>query len=167
MLASGVAWALADWSRRLEKPLEPRFFEPFVWAFSERGRGLSAPEYLLAVQDVQQHVRQISAFYTTHDLWLTPTLGQPPVPLGTLVYQDDPFELRRRMAKFSPYTYIANATGQPAISLPLYWTASDLPVGLHFTARYGAECTLLSLAAQLEQARPWHHRKPRICADGD
>ena len=124
---------------------------------------MSAPEYLLAIQDVQQHVRQISKFFVDHDLWLTTTLGQPPVPLGTLVYQDDPFELRRRMAKFSPYTYISNATGQPAMSLPLHWTADDLPVGLHFTARYGEEATLIRLAAQLEEARPWRDRKPQIC----
>jgi len=165
VLASGVAWAVADWARRLDKELKPEYFEPFVWAFTERGRDLSAPDYLLAVQDVQRHVRQISRFFVDHDLWLTTTLGQPPVELGTLVYKDDPFELRRRMAKFSPYTYIANATGQPAISLPLHWTADDLPVGLHFTARYGAEATLIRLAAELEEAHPWRDRKPQVCAD--
>jgi amidase len=85
VLASGVAWALADWARRLDKELKPEHFEPFVWAFTERGRGVSAPEYLLAIQDVQRHVRQISGFFLDHDLWLTTTLGQPPVPLGTLV----------------------------------------------------------------------------------
>ena len=165
VLAIGVAWAVADWARRLDKELKEEYFEPFVWAFTERGRNLSAPEYLLAVQDVQHHIRHISKFYVDHDLWLTTTLGQPPVELGTLVYKDDPFELRRRMAKFSPYTYIANATGQPAISLPLHWSAENLPVGLHFTARFGEEATLFRLAAQLEEARPWHDRKPPVCAD--
>jgi amidase len=164
VLASGVAWALADWARRLGKELREESFEPFVWAFTERGRCLSAPEYLLAVQDVQRYCREISQFYVDHDVWLTTTLGQPPVPLGTLVYKDDPFELRRRMAKFSPYTYIANATGQPAISLPLHWTENNLPVGLHFTGRFGDEATLIRLAAQLEQACPWQQRKPPICA---
>ena len=136
-----------------------------MWAFTERGRALSAPEYLLAIQDVQAHIRDISRFYVDHDLWLTPTLGQPPVPLGTLVYEDDPFELRRRMAKFSPYTYIANATGQPAISLPLYWTDDGLPIGLHFTARHNAEDVLIRLASELEAAKPWSHLKPNICSD--
>jgi len=165
ILASGVAWALADWSRRLDRDLAPEHFEPFVWAFSERGRNLSAPDYLLALQDVQRQVRFLSEFYTGHDMWLTTTLGQPPVPLGTLVYRDDPFELRRRMAMFSPYTYIANASGQPAISLPLHWTDNDLPVGLHFTGRYGDEAALLRLAAQLETAKPWADRRPQVCAD--
>jgi amidase len=165
VLAGGVAWALADWSRRLDKRLEAEQFEPFVWAFAERGRAQSAADYLMAVQDVQHFVRQISAFYESHDVWLTPTLGQPPVPLGTLVYAGDPFELRRRSAQFSPYTYIANATGQPAISLPLHWSDGGLPIGLHFTARYGEEALLIRLAAQLEAARPWAQRRPPVCAD--
>lgn len=164
VLAGGVAWALADWSRRLDRPLDAAHFEPFVWAFAERGFQQSAADYLLAIQDVQRHVRRISAFYTDHDLWLTSTLGQPPVPLGTLVYAGDPFELRRRTARFSPYTYIANATGQPAISLPLAMSDGGLPIGLHFTARLGAEATLIRLAAQLEQAQPWQTHKPPICA---
>ncbi len=164
ILAAGVAWALADWSRRLDKELTPDRFEPFVWAFSERGRAVSGPDYLMALQDVQRQVRALSTFYEDHDMWLTTTLGQPPVPLGTLVYRDDPFELRRRMATFSPYTYLANASGQPAISLPLHWTDDGLPVGLHFTGRFGDEAALLRLAGQLEQAKPWADRKPEICA---
>ena len=85
--------------------------------------------------------------------------------LGTLVYRGgDPFELRRRSARFSPYTYVSNASGQPAISLPLHWTASGLPVGVHFTARWGEEAILIRLAGQLERARPWAERRPGVCA---
>jgi amidase len=165
ILSGGVAWALADWQRRLDRELSPQYFEPFVWAFSERGRGLSAADYLLALQDVQCQVRALCQFFETHDMWLTTTLGQPPVPLGTLVYKDDPFELRRRMAKFSPYTYISNASGQPAMSVPLHWTDDDLPVGLHFVGRFGEEAVLFRLAAQLEAAKPWADRRPPVCAD--
>lgn len=164
VLAGGVSWALADWSRRLNKPLEEKNFEPFVWAFAERGFQQSAADYLLAIQDVQHFSRQISEFYVDHDMWLSSTLGQPPVPLGTLVFRDDPFELRRRSAQFSPYTYIANATGQPAISLPLYWSQEGLPIGLHFTARLGEEMELLRLGAELEAAQPWDHRRPDLAA---
>ena len=164
LLASLVAWAVADWARRLEREPAESDFEPFVWAFTERGKALSAADYLLAMQDVQREVRNLCSFYDDHDIWLTTTLGQPPVPLGTLVYDGDPFELRRRMARFSPYTYLTNATGQPAISLPLHWTADNLPVGLHFTAAYGEEATLIRLAAQLEAAAPWAARKPPVCS---
>jgi len=160
MLASGTAWVQADWSRRLGQSLKPELFEPFVWAFGERGRALSAPEYLMAVQDLQAEVRRFSRFFESFDLWLTPTLGQPPVPLGSLSYDGDPIELRRRSAKFSPFTYIGNATGQPGISLPLHWTPDNLPVGIHFLARQGEEHVLLALAAQLEQAKPWQDRQP-------
>lgn len=164
LLASLVAWAIADWARRVEREPAPQYFEEFVWAFAERGGALSAADYLLAMQDVQAQVRAYSRFFETHDLWLTTTLGQPPVALGTLVYAGDPFELRRRMAKFSPYTYLANASGQPALSLPLHASAAGLPIGLHFTARLGEEDTLIRLASQLEQAQPWADRKPAVCA---
>lgn len=164
LLASLVAWAIADWGRRLGREPAAEHFEPFVWAFGERGAALGAADYLLAMQDVQAEIRALSRFYVDHDLWLTTTLGQPPVPLGTLTYSGDPFELRRRMARFSPYTYLANATGQPAISLPLAESIDGLPIGLHFTARMGAEATLIRLAGQLEQARPWAQRRPPVCA---
>ena len=166
LLSGGAAWAIADWERRTGRTAGPEHFEPFVWAFGERGRALGAHDYLLAVQDVQRAVRDVSAFFGRHDLWLTATLGKPPVELGTLVYRGgDPFELRRRCAEFSPYTWIANATGQSAISVPLHWSKSGLPVGVHFVARWGEEATLIRLAGQLERARPWAHRIPEICAD--
>ena len=165
LLSGGAAWAIADWERRTGRTAGPEHFEPFVWAFGERGRALGAHDYLLAVQDVQRAVRDVSAFFGRFDLWLTATLGQPPVELGTLVYRGgDPFELRRRCAQFSPYTWIANASGQPAISVPLHWSGAGLPVGVHFVARWGEEATLVRLAGQLERARPWAHRHPGICA---
>lgn len=164
LLASLTAWMVADWSRRLGREATEADFEPFVWAFAERGRALSAKDYLLAMQDVQVQVRALSAFYDTHDVWLKTTLGQPPVALGTLVYTGDPFELRRRMVRFSPYTYLANASGQPAISLPLHWSPDGLPIGLHFTTRIGEEDLLLRLAAQLERAHPWAAHRPGVCA---
>ena len=166
LLGGLVSWVVADWSRRVGREPTEADFEPFVWAFCQRGNAVSAADYLLAMQDVQREIRKLSQFYADHDIWLTTTLGQPPVPLGTLTYSGDPIELRRRMAKFSPYTYITNATGQPAISLPLAWTDNQLPIGLHFTARMGEEAMLFRLASQLEQAQPWHDRKPPVCADG-
>ena len=165
LIAVCVCWMIDDWARRTARTPEPGHFTPFVWALQERGRTLSASDYLLAVQDIQAEVRAYTRFFGEHDLWLTPTLAQPPVELGTLVYTSgDPFELRRRMTRFSPYAFIANASGQPAISLPLHWTASGLPVGLQFTARLGEEPALLRLASQLEEARPWAGRVPPLAA---
>ena len=66
------------------------------------------------------------------------------------------------IVNYVPFTPIQNATGQPAISLPLHWTSAGLPVGVMFTARFGDEATLFRLAGQLEQARPWRDRRPPI-----
>ena len=164
-IAAGVAWAIADWERRLDRPATEDAFEPFVWALRERGKQVSAPEYLLIQQEMQRISRDVAAFFSNHDLWLTPTLGQPPVPLGTLKYAGgDPFELRRRQAEFSPFSQLSNATGQPSMSVPLYWSDNGLPIGVHFLGRFGDEATLFRLAGQLESARPWSHRHPPTSA---
>ena len=162
-MSACAAWVIDDWARRTGRTPTADHFTPFVWAFRERGRTLSASDYLLTMQDLQRELRRYGAFFDSHHIWLTTTLGQPPVELGTLVYDGDPMQLRRRMAVFSPFTYISNASGQPALSLPLHWTDDGLPVGLHFVGPMGEEAMLLRLAAQLEAARPWAHRRPQVC----
>jgi amidase len=165
VLSVGFTWAVDDWSRRLGRAPAPELFESFTWAFVNRGREVTAPQYLLMIQDLQRVSRAVARFMVDHDVWLTPTLGEPPVPLGTFAYTgQDPFELRRRMAAFTPFTYVANATGQPAMSIPLVWNAAGLPIGTQFTARFGDEATLFRLAAQLEAARPWAARRPAVWA---
>ena len=69
------------------------------------------------------------------------------------------------MARFTPFTYICNATGQPAMSVPLYWSSDQLPLGAQFIGRYGDEATLFRLAAQLETGRPWSGRRPPVSAE--
>ncbi|EGH33222.1 amidase, partial [Pseudomonas syringae pv. japonica str. M301072] len=90
-----------------------------------------------------------------------------PPRLGELAFDDDSRSLQDFIAlshSYSPYTAIFNATGQPAMSVPLYWTADSLPLGSHFAARFGDELTLLSLAGQLERAQPWAARRPPLSA---
>lgn len=165
VLSAGFAWVIDDWATRTGRKPTPELFEPFVWAFTMRGREPSAPEYLSMVQDLQILSRDVARFFGDHDVWLTPTLGEPPVPLGTFRYEGgDPFAVRRRMAAFTPFTYVANVTGQPAMSVPTYWTAGGLPVGTHWLGRFGDEATLFRLAAQLEAARPWAGRRPPASA---
>ena len=162
-LGVGTAWTIQSWARRLKKEPEKSQFEPFVWAYQEKASQISAPEYLLAIEDMQKITRNIAKFFVDYDVWLTPTLGQSPVKLGTFDFDSgDPFKLRRRMANFSPYTYIANATGQPAMSIPLHWNESNLPIGSHFIGRHNSESTLFRLAYQLEEARPWSNKLPNL-----
>jgi amidase len=129
------------------------------------GRQHSASAYLLALQDLQKVSRQVARFFLDYDVWLTPTLGEPPVPLGTFDSPpENPLQGLIRAASFVPFTPICNITGQPAMSVPLYWNAEGLPIGSHFIGRFGDEATLFRLAAQLEQARPWAGRRPPVSA---
>ena len=166
VLAAGFTWAIDDWTRRLGRAPTEDLFEPFVWAFTGRGRQITAPQYLLAVQDLQRISRTVAHFFADHDVWLTPMLGEPPVPLGTFAYGPgtDPFELRRKMARFTPFSYFANATGQPAMAVPTYWTPEGLPVGNQYIGRFGDEATLFRLASQIEAERPWARRHPPVWA---
>jgi Asp-tRNA(Asn)/Glu-tRNA(Gln) amidotransferase A subunit family amidase len=148
------------------------------------GRATPAPKLEAALEEWHTYVRALSAYHRTYDLLLTPTLSQPPIRIGSL---DTPPAERigarlalalhlgrllprlgivdkavRRNLAWVPYTQLANLTGRPAMSVPLYWTAENLPLGVQFVARPGGEGTLLRLAAQLEQARPWKDRRPAL-----
>lgn len=105
---------------------------------------------------------QTGAFLTDHDLLLTPVLGAPPVPLGYFDQRLPWNELIEMVYRYVAFTPLGNFAGLPAMSVPLHWTPGGLPVGSHFTGRFGDEETLLSVAGQLERARPWKDRTPPI-----
>src|SRR5713101_7436278 len=139
----------------------PDQFEELTWALAERGRGVSGPAYLLAVTALQGMARQIARFFVNHDVWLTPTLAEPPLPLGSFdARAGNPLYGLQRAQAFVPFTPLCNVSGQPAMSVPLFWNAAGLPVGTHFVGRFGDEAALFRLAAQLEAARPWAARRP-------
>ncbi|WNI14876.1 amidase [Actinacidiphila sp. ITFR-21] len=104
------------------------------------------------------------ALLSSYDVILTPTLAQPPSLVGGLRNDDDPLAEFEGLARFTPYTPLYNATGQPAVNVPLHWTEQGLPIGVMLGGRYGDEATLISLSAQLEQARPWAGRRPEVWA---
>jgi amidase len=154
---AGAAWRLDAWERQLGRRAGRDELEPSTWVFVERGRQQSAAGLLAAVKEVKRSARQIAGFHERFDVTLSPTLAAPPVPLGH--FSAAPESVVEVDAAFSPYTWIANATGQPAMSVPLYWSEDGLPIGTHFTAALGREDVLLRLAAQLEAARPWAGRR--------
>lgn len=163
--AGGCAWTIDSAAAVMSKTPTADQFEPSTWALYEIGQRRSASEYLLALTTLQRIAREVARFFLDYDVWLTPTLGEPPVLLGTFDSPpDNPLYAHSRAGDFVPFTPICNATGQPAMSVPLFWNAEGLPIGTHFVGRFGNEATLFRLAAQLEEARPWASRRPPTLA---
>jgi amidase len=126
-----------------------------------RGKELGAPDLVLAQAYLQLTVRTAWKTLNDYDAVLTPTLASPPAPVGYFE-EVEPAENFERQKRFTPYTAVYNVTGQPAVSLPLHWTADGLPVGVMLAGRMGDEATLISLSAQVEAARPWKDRHPAL-----
>lgn len=161
--SSGCASTLEAIARMKGRTLCPNDLEPTTWVLYEIGRKHLASDYLLAVQALQAISRQVARFFRRYDIWITPTLAEPPVPLGSFEpTEEDPLNGLRRAAQFVPFTPICNITGQPAMSVPIHWNKEGLPIGVHFVARFGEEGTLFRLASQIEAARPWAHRRPTL-----
>src|SRR5699024_3314912 len=115
------------------------------------------PRYMAAMARLQRGVRSLMEETQHFDALLCPTLALLPGPVGTLTAEGPEAEFRL-MTEFAPFTSLFNVTGQPSLSIPLHRTGTGLPIGAMLTGRPGEEGTLLSLSAQLEEARPWAHR---------
>ncbi|MDO0947449.1 amidase [Chromohalobacter israelensis] len=148
-------------------PIDEQALEPRTRVMlRERGR-LDATRYIAAINEIHALGRRMAAIMQQFDVLLSPTLARQPPRIGEL----DAFDDRRSLAEiiddfhgYCPFTALFNATGQPAMSLPLYWTDTGLPLGTHVAGRFGDEGLLFSLAAQLERAQPWAGRVPRVHA---
>jgi amidase len=138
--------------------------EPLSWALWELVSGMSALEAHLASARLQIFARGLLTWMASYDVIVAPALGEAPVLLDEVDWRtDDPMGLFRRSAAFTPFTAVANVTGQPAISVPLA-EHERLPVGVQLFGRPAGEATLLALATQLEAARPWADRRPELAA---
>ena len=127
-------------------------------------RNVNGVDYALALAANVEFRRSIQQWWADGwDLFLTPTLAEPPPPIGTFANDPaTPLAPMARAAAYVPFTPAFNSSGQPAISLPLHWTSAGLPVGVQLVAAYGREDTLLRVAAQLEVAAPWADRHPVV-----
>lgn len=166
VVASHTVHTLALLGQAIGRPLTQNDVELWTWTVAERGRRLSAGQYLSAIHWLQVWTRRVVQWWTDgFDLLLTSTLAAPPPPLGTLVADPhDPGAGWNRLLDLIQFTPAYNITGQPAISLPLHWNAAGLPIGIQLVAAFGREDLLLQVAAQLEQTRPWHDRRPPVHA---
>ncbi|MEK7248386.1 MAG: amidase [Chloroflexota bacterium] len=163
--AAGNVWSIDLIASLTGKPPRADDFEILTWALYELGQEVTAARYLEAVSQLQMLGRTIAQFHHRYDIFLTPTLGAPPVELGYLASTTaQPMLAFERAIEYVPYTPVQNVTGQPAMSVPLYWTDAGLPLGAHFVAAYNGEATLFRLAAQLEEARPWAAKRPPVSA---
>ncbi len=145
----------------------PDNLEAVTLASYEDGKRYSAIDLLNAMTHCNLVSRQAGPFFEKVDVLVTPTIARQPAPLGELNQNREgmrAMEWTRQIFSYVPFTPLFNVTGQPAISLPLHWSADGLPVGVQIAGRFGDEATLLRLAAQLEQARPWAAKRPPIHA---
>jgi amidase/6-aminohexanoate-cyclic-dimer hydrolase len=132
-----------------------------LWA--EQGRRHTARDYARALVIAHGVGRRFGEFFQKYDVLLSPTLAEPPLPLGaTDMMGNDLDAYNERLFRLIPFTPQFNVSGGPAASIPLYWTPDGLPVGIQFGADFGNEAVLFRLAAQLEQAQPWKDKRPKL-----
>jgi amidase len=184
MLYGEVAADIEDLSMVLGRSARAEDVETATWTIGLLGRFESAAALAKARRLWGRAARVMGQYHERYDLYLTPTTAQPPARIGELTPK--PYEngclrvinrlglgniLRRsgiidriaiqNLAR-TPFTQLANFTGQPAMSIPLHWTDDGLPCGVHFMAPIGDEATLFRLAAQLERESPWFQRRPSL-----
>jgi Asp-tRNA(Asn)/Glu-tRNA(Gln) amidotransferase A subunit family amidase len=138
--------------------------EPINRMLAEDARATPSPQYVASVMQLQQQTRRVLPFWNDVDVVVTPTLALKPVPIGwTWADADgDPYRAFASQWLWTPFTAIVNVTGQPAASVPLHWSDDGLPIGVQLIGRPFAEATLIRVAAQLEEARPWADRRPAV-----
>jgi amidase len=162
------AHAAADfdaWGRLLGRPLTPEDIEPVDWAIVQRAKARSAERYLESVDWIDGWRRRLCRWWEAYDLLLTPTMATPPLKLGVLVHTDsDPLAGMARAHPSIAFTSPFNASGQPAMSMPLHWNGAGMPIGVQLVAGQWREDVLFRVAGQLEAARPWATRRPAVWA---
>lgn len=161
VLMGGLA-PLADMrAQQRGQPIGRDDLEPQTHSVIARSRATTLADYVGAMAVMNREVRRLAAFFETYDVLVTPTMTTPPPKLGVLSTDEtDVDTFLGELFGLVPYCGPFNATGQPAISLPLAWSADGLPIGVQLVGRYANDATLLQLAAQLETARPWFDRRP-------
>lgn len=164
VMSVSTAASLDHYGDDVGRPFERADVAGDVWALVQMGRRVSGVDYYKAVDWWHAYTRQMLAWWNDYDVLVTPVLSEPPPRLGEL---RDPATGSRRLDELMHFTAQFNVTGQPAMSVPLHWSADGLPVGVQFVGGQNAEAKLLALAAQLEEAKPWAGRIPAVWAGGE
>ncbi len=182
MIFGEAAADLEKLSVYLGRPVSRRDVEATTYMLGLLGKAHSAKDYAFHRRRWNEIARRIGVFHQDYDMLLTPTVSMPPFPIGTLkptaaeqrtinlvnalglgsMLKSRVDELAEKIYSYMPYTAFANITGQPSMSVPLYWTEDKLPVGVMFSAAFGREDLLFQLAGQLERSQPWFDRFPDL-----
>ena len=163
VVTSSLAWEIDAWSRKIDKVPIKNDFEPATWALLEIGKQNSASRYVNAVSNIHKFSRDFANNFLKFDILITPSLAEPPALLGFFdATEDEPLAGFMRQGPYAPFTPICNMTGQPAMSIPLFWNSKNLPIGVQFIGRYGDESILFRLASQIETIKPWAEKQPPI-----
>lgn len=156
VLWASVAATIEGECERRGRPLAEGEVEPATYDVYRRGKETRGADYVRAVQAIHAYGRDAASLFERYDVLLLATLGRPAIPIGHLF--EAPDLIVKRLFDYMPNTQAFNNSGQPAMTVPLAWSAGGLPIGLQFVARTGEEGLLFRLAAQLERARPWFDR---------
>jgi Asp-tRNA(Asn)/Glu-tRNA(Gln) amidotransferase A subunit family amidase len=163
IIAANVRVALEARASAVGRTLAETDVERITWTWAKAGGESTAAEYARSIAAVHRVGRAVARFFTTYDVILSPTMCKPPFPLGVidLSTTDDKTYVDAVLASVG-FTSLFNSAGNPAMSVPLAWSTTGLPIGVQFAGRFGDEATLFRLAAQLEAAQPWAHRRPAL-----
>ena len=163
LIAGNTRVAIDNYAARLGQKPSAAAFEKVTWQMYELGATATAAQYARAVQTIHRMGRMVAQFFERYDLLLTPTLPRPPEKLGVFdMNTETTDDYGRAVALFTSFTAPFNASGNPAMSVPLHWSSDGLPIGVQFAGRYGDEATLLRVGAQLERTQPWFRRRPPL-----
>lgn len=166
IVACGTALSVRQKVSARGRPLEDHEIEGVTHGAIAFAEGVTGSDYLASLNAVHAFGRRVAAFFTDCDMLLTGTLAEPPARIGRFKPDNRDFaDYRlgeRGVVHYCPFPPVFNASGQPAMNVPLSWNAEGLPIGVQFAARAGGEVELLQLAAQLEQAQPWADRRPPV-----
>jgi amidase/6-aminohexanoate-cyclic-dimer hydrolase len=165
IVAANVRNVLETRAAALGRPLKAGDVEPLTMSLAQSADKYNAMQYARSINVLHRTGRIVAHFFGKWDVLLTPTMCNPPWPLGVLSLSNpDGDAFATAVNRSIGFTALFNATGNPAMSVPLHWTLGGLPVGVQFVGRFGDEATLFRLAAQLEAAKPWIARRPPVVA---
>jgi amidase len=162
IMGVGTVTRVTNRERQLGRKVTEEDLEPIIWQRYQSSLEYTGEQLSLALNGVEQAARQLALLQREFDVLLSPTLASPPVKLGKLSLNQDNAAFEKEAINISAFTLLYNATGQPAMSVPLHWTPEGLPVGVMFAGRYAEEELLFQLAGQLEQASPWFNKLPPV-----